>query len=491
MLSGLPRSEQEQILTALMEIEHCQERARSRLLDFTCYTNAHYRPSSTNFHATISEELDKVVSGETKRLILNMPPRHGKSELVSRRLPALFLGKFPQAKVMATANETRLARENCRDVRRVMESVAYRELFPASHLPARSKLRRTSDLIDGPLGGSYRAAGIGANVTGFGFDLGIVDDPYRNRADADSPVVRERIWKWLSGTFLHRADNPDARIVLIMHRWNIDDMVGRLKEEEKAGGTKWRVLSFEAIKGDEHKDYDSRKPGEPLWPERFGLDYLQEYARNSPYDFASLFQQDPRGQGTAEWPADYFPPDLWFDDWPQDLPAVTIALDPSKGKNSKTGDYAAFVIVGRDHGGTLWIDAELVREPAELLVQRAIELHHRFKPMGFACEVNQFQELLKTAIDKEAASQKLIMPLFGYNNMLAKETRIRRLGPVLASKKWRVRNSPGGRLLVKQLQEFPTGMHDDGPDALEMALRLMQELLLGRNNEKVTQLVAR
>jgi predicted phage terminase large subunit-like protein len=185
----------------------------------------------------------------------------------------------------------------------------------------------------------------------------------------------------------------------------------------------------------------------------------------------------------GEWPASYFTSSIWFDDWPKDIAIRTLGLDPSKGKDAKHGDYSAIVRLGRSKDGTLWADADLQRRPTGVIVDAAIEAQRDFRADGFAIETNQFQELLKVEIETKSRAQGIMLPCYGLNNQVNKLVRIRRLGPHLAAGNLRFKaNSPGAKLLVQQLREFPNADHDDGPDGLEMALRLMIYLHNGRSN---------
>jgi predicted phage terminase large subunit-like protein len=188
----------------------------------------------------------------------------------------------------------------------------------------------------------------------------------------------------------------------------------------------------------------------------------------------------------AEWPAEYFPDSIWFDDFPSDAPLIRVsALDPSKGKDAKTGDYAALVDLHVDGEGTLWVDADLRRgQSAEVLSDCAVEHQRTFNPSAFVVESNQFQQLLCILIEQSAARSRILMPLVEINNAVNKLVRIRRLGPYLKAGRVRFRNTPGARLLVDQLREFPEGPHDDGPDAFEMAVRTAAELLAGRDEDR-------
>lgn len=182
----------------------------------------------------------------------------------------------------------------------------------------------------------------------------------------------------------------------------------------------------------------------------------------------------------AEWPPEYFPPSIWFDDWPRSLTIKTIGLDPSKGKDAKSGDYSAIISLGRCKDGILWCEADLARRTAEVIIDATLERQREFQADAVAVETNQFQELLAIQMAAKARQRGMPLPIVQVVNTVNKQVRIRRLGPYLARREIRFRNTKGTRLLVEQLREFPEGQHDDGPDALEMALRSMIELWNGR-----------
>ncbi len=191
----------------------------------------------------------------------------------------------------------------------------------------------------------------------------------------------------------------------------------------------------------------------------------------------------------AEFPGEYFPDSLYFTDWPKDLQFLVIALDPSKGKDAKHGDYSALVALGRCKEGKLWIEADLARRPTTQIVSDGIEFARRVREEtgayleGFGVEANAFQELLADQFVRQTRETGFALPIYKINNTMNKETRIRRLTPDIMSRSLRFRATPGTRLLVQQLQEFPVSDYDDGPDALEMAKRLAVDLWNGKHGK--------
>ena len=223
-----------------------------------------------------------------------------------------------------------------------------------------------------------------------------------------------------------------------------------------------------------------------LWPQVEDLYTLMclraESGRSA---FEREKQNSPLNPDLCEWPETYFTEDIWFDDWPAKPLAKVLALDPSKGSDAHRGDYSAFISMAVDRDGTLYVQADMARRPTPQMVADGVEIYRQFQPHIFGVEANQFQDLLAPEFESAFRKQGLLgIHPWRINNDANKRVRIRRLGPLLAARRLRFKaNCPGTKLLLHQLQEFPLAAHDDGPDALEMALRLATELLASTPND--------
>lgn len=225
-----------------------------------------------------------------------------------------------------------------------------------------------------------------------------------------------------------------------------------------------------------------------LWPEWEDLYTLMALrARDGRSTFEREKQGRPINPEDNEWPESYFDDHIWFDTWPERWQVKTLALDPSKGADSRRSDYSAFVSLMIGHDGVLYVDADLERRPPEQMVSDGADIYQAFQPDGFGVESNAWQDLLGGIFEREFQNRGMIDPApYAISNHVKKQMRIRRLGPLLSQRRIRfLRRSPGCKLLIDQLRDFPDiHAHDDGPDALEMAYRLAKQLLAGAEDDE-------
>jgi predicted phage terminase large subunit-like protein len=323
-------------------------------------------------------------------------------------------------------------------------------------------------------GGGYRAAGIGGDIMGRGASLLSVDEYFKDVEAALSEVQRDKLYEWYLSTSSTRLA-PDGAIVLMATRWHGKDLIGRVLADAEQTGEAWRVVNFPALGSD----------GSALWPEQWPATVLEKrkqqyYVSGYPWMWDALYQQTPPTVLDAEWPQEYFA-DIWADRWPEQRLITVVALDPSLGKTDKS-DYSAYVCVAKGKDYNYYVDANIGRRPSSQMVEDGIVWMDRFRPNAFGVEINQFQELLMPLFRSQIHRVGLTeLDCFGINNdsTAAKLVRIRRLTDHLAKRRIKFIRSPGTSLLVEQLRGFPSHKYDDGPDALEMAVRLCEELLGG------------
>lgn len=331
-------------------------------------------------------------------------------------------------------------------------------------------------------GGECRAIGVGGSLFGFGAHVILIDDYHGSIEKALSNAERDTVHRWYHGTIRNRLnDEHESSIVIIATPYHRDDLMSRLLKEQEQGGDTWDVIKLPAIA--EGPDLLGRNEGEPLWPEKWSIAHLTK-ERNAlamagyPWMFDALYQCNPADALDSEF-SGYINENCFFDEWPKQTACRVMYIDPSLGKSDKS-DYSAIILAAVDVDGMVWIDADLSRRPSTQIAADAIQWHRKFKPDAMAGEANGFQELMLAEIQRIADQEREDICILGVHNSTDKRVRIRRLTPLLAQGRIKFRrNSPGVNLLMEQLKGFPGHKYDDGPDALEGAIRVAGDLLQG------------
>lgn len=296
----------------LLELEKELQRreAAARLAVFLDYTQPNY--DRQWFHTLIADRCQQLMEGTLgkNRLMIFVPPQHGKSEIISRKFPAWALGRNPLYKIVGTSYSADLAKQFSRTIQRTIDSTEYAAVFPNTRLngqncstdASRGYLRNVDIFETVGYGGFYKAVGVGGSLTGTPVDIGIIDDPIKDYAEAHSQVFRDRVWSWYTDVFLTRLHN-ESKQLLIMTRWHEDDLAGRLLAREPE---KWHVVSIPAIREDMSMEEDPREIGEALWEARHSRERLLDAEQRSPRTFASLYQQRPTVEGGNIVKSDWF-----------------------------------------------------------------------------------------------------------------------------------------------------------------------------------------
>jgi predicted phage terminase large subunit-like protein len=334
----------------------------------------------------------------------------------------------------------------------------------------------------------------------------IVCDDLQNDNHISSAELRDASRQWFQGTLLN-AGTPHTNVVNLATALHREALA--LELHRSAGWTsalfpaiqswptntalwdQWETIYCGADKSTAklaaREFYDRHREAMDegavlLWPEVEDLyTLMQMRVESGRTAFEREKQGSPVNPQSCEWPDSYFGEHIWFDNWPSELSVRVIALDPSKGTGARRADYSAYVMVGVDHEGMIYVEADMARRPTPQMVADGAALCRRFPPDAFGVEANQFQELLCNELAAEFARQRVahVLPS-AIHNHVDKLVRIRRLGPYLSMRRLRFHaQSASTRLLVDQLRDFPSGAHDDGPDALEMALRLAEHVCEG------------
>lgn len=469
-----------------------RKQARKSLIAFTRYTFPEYWPAP--HHSLIAEKLEAVANGSIRRLKIRMPPRHGKSELASRRFPAWFLGRDPSRNIIAASYNSDLATDFGREVRNIVGSRRYRAVFSEVAL---SEDSTAANRWHTEQGGMYVAAGIGTAVTGRGAHVLLIDDPFKDREEADSENQREKVWRWYTSTAYTRLERdivPDVTaddelwadllediqagkaapfegaIVLINTRWHEDDLDGRLEAEEARGGDKWEVLDLPAI----------LKDGKALWPNKYPLERLLEIKRAiGERDWSALYQQQPRPDEGLYYKREWF---RWYDEKPKHL-RIYGASDYAVTEGD--GDYTVHLVVGLDPDDNIYVlDVWRAQTTADKWVEAFVDMVATHKPMMWAEENGQILKSVGPLIDKRMRERKTYARREQFASATDKPTRSRSMQGRAAMGKVYLpahkEKHPWVSDFLTELLAFDAGKHDDQVDAFGLIGRMLDEMVAAR-----------
>ncbi|MBR1146686.1 terminase large subunit domain-containing protein [Bradyrhizobium sp. AUGA SZCCT0431] len=432
-----------------------RELARRKLLPFICFNFPDYK---TNWHhELIAEKLERVERGELKRLIVVMPPRHGKSELCSVQFPAWAIGRNKDKNIIEASYSADLATDFGRQVRNIIAGEKYHHLFPSVELAEDSQAKGKWN-TNGR--GAYNAVGVGGATTGKGADILIIDDPVKNRQDAESEVVRESTWNWYTSVARTRL-SPQGAIIIPLTRWHDDDLVGRILRSENA--SEWEVLHLPAIATE---DEQYRKRGDALWADHFSLDILESTKRDiGSYDWSALYQGNPLDSESQEFRKDFFQYRSEADLNEKRLNRyLTIDLAFS---DKETADNIGFCD-NRVDGTNRWnLRAWGRKLSPKDFIDYLFVLHreNNYLQMGILDKHSQYTIVIKPFIEEECRKRNIFLPISTIKTQeTSKELRIRALIPRYLNQA--VYHLEGACVdLETELLRFPKGVHDDVADA--------------------------
>ena len=436
--------------------------AAERLIAFTELTFPRYR--TAGHHRTIAGHLERIERGELDRLMLLVPPRHGKSELASIRFPAWFLGRQPHKQFISVSAAVELASDFGRTVRNTINSAEYRGVFD-TELAEDSQAK---DKWHTKQGGVYLAAGIGTQILGRGGDVVLIDDPYKSMQEAMSEVTRKNVWDWYRGTLYNRLQ-PGGAIVIINHRMHEDDLSGRLLAEQAAGGDKWEVVELPAISD----------KGAALWPDAYPIEALERIKRNSsPRFWSALYQQNPTPDD-----GDYFKAE-WLKTYVNQPPLETLAVYGASdyAVTADGGDYTVHVAVGVDPDGHMYL-LDLWRKQAssDVWVEAFCDLVKKYKPREWAEEQGQIRSGIGPFLDKMQRERSAYVYRRDFPTRGDKAVRAQSIRGRMALDGLYLPSNAGWLAdLRSELLSFPAGKHDDIVDALGLVGQLLDTISVGQ-----------
>lgn len=318
----------EELIAGILQAQELLKRqARVNFKKFVLYTKEDYDPQW--FHSLICEKLDAFERGEIKKMMIFLPPQHGKSELTTRKFPAYLMGKNPKTKVGIVSYNSTIAGGFNRSIQRTIDSLEYLELFPKTklneskfHNDREQDKQRSMEQID-ILGteGSIKTIGRGGSLTGFPLDIGIIDDPIKDREEAMSETVRAALYNWYVDVFKTRLHNNSQQLI-IQTRWHEHDLAGQILAKEND----WVVIKLPALRTRDVNDYDPREEGQALWPARHSRESIEEIKLKNQVTFNSLYQQDPKPNTEILVYKDW----IEIPQWPPQLTEFSWGLDFGK-----------------------------------------------------------------------------------------------------------------------------------------------------------------
>jgi predicted phage terminase large subunit-like protein len=405
-------------------------------------------------HKIMADKFNKVARGELKRIIINMAPRHTKSEFSSYLLPAWMIGRNPKLKIIQATHTTELAVRFGRKAKHLIDSEEYQKIYP-------TKLREDSKAAgrwETNEGGEYFAAGVGGSITGRGADLLIIDDPHSEQ-DALNPNALDRTWEWYTSGPRQRLQ-PGGIIVVVMTRWNMKDLTGRLINAQKeTKADQWEVIEFPAILPN----------NKPVWPEYWKLEELESVkASLSIGKWNAQYQQNPTAEEGSIIKRE------WWNLWEKDLPPLyhVIQSYDTAFLKKETADYSAITTWGvfypsEDSGPNL-ILLDVVKDRFEFpeLRRVAMEQYNYWKPESVIVEGKASGMPLTFELRKQG------IPVINYTPSRGndKHARVNAVAPLFEAGQIWATDDKFTEEVIEECAAFPYGDHDDLVDSMTQAV---------------------
>ena len=461
-ITSLPVSDQQEILDLINELEDSEnkEKARDSFIGFV----KHAWPAfiEGRHHKIMADAFDRVARGDLKRLIVNMPPRHTKSEFASYLLPAWFLGNFPDKKIIQTAHTAELSVGFGRKVRNLVDSDDFKKIFSQVSLRSDSK---AAGRWSTNKGGEYFAIGVGGAVTGKGADLLIIDDPHSEQeGQSADPSVFDKVYEWYTSGPRQRLQ-PGGAIIVVMTRWHKRDLTGQIikSSAQRTGSDEWEVIEFPAL----------MPSGKPLWPEFWPQDELDALKNELPAPkWNAQYQQNPTSEEGAlvkrEWWRE------WGDDDPPYCEFIIQSWDTAFLKTQRS-DYSACTTWGvfympDDNGmqqaNLILMDSHKERLEFPELKKKAYEMWADWQPDAFVVEAKAAGVPLIFELRQMGIPVAEYTPSRG-NDKIA---RVNAVADLFASGMVWAPKRRFAEEVIEEFAAFPAGEHDDLVDSSTQAL---------------------
>jgi predicted phage terminase large subunit-like protein len=430
-------------------------------------------------HDALARALEEVEKGSIPFLIVCTPPRHGKSEQVSRRFPAWYIGRHPAHNVIVSTYSDTFAEDFGAEVRSIMNAPAYKQVFPNVKLQrggtAKDRLQTTE-------GGLLFFVGRGGGLTGRGGHVLICDDLIKDDREASSPAIRDQAWNWFVKVAMSRRMGLKL-VIMTFTRWHADDPIGRLTDPENSHynaklAAKIKIINLPAIAEDD--DPLGRKPGELLWPERFDAEFIEEQHALDPVGFSALYQQRPSaadGDLFKRENAHYYKPD--------ELPAelrIYSASDHAVGTKQRN-DPTCLLTVGIDRQSNIYmLDCYWQRQKTDIVTEQMIDMAELRKPLLWWAEKGHISMSIGPFLRKRMNERQVYINLREIVPAGDKPTRAQSFaGRYAMGKVFFPKNANWTERAINELLAFPTGLHDDFVDTCSLiGLGLQSQFKPGR-----------
>ncbi len=467
------RALQEQI--ALLKRQAAAYDARDDFMQFVKFTCPHPEAphdvtkstyQDARHHRAIAHVIEEVEAGGIPFLILTMPPRHGKSELVSRRLPAWYVGRHPTENVVVATYNDNFAADFGAEVRRIMVSPAYRQVFPEVRL---ARGGGAKDRLQTLQGGLLTFVGRGGSLTGRGAHILICDDLIKDAEEARSKAIRDQAWEWFTKVAMSRRMGKKL-VVITFTRWHADDPIGRLTDPENPCynpkiASKIKVINLPAIAEDD--DPLGRAPGEPLWPDgpdKFDLDFLEEQRALDPLGFEALYQQRPTVADGVLFRRENV---RFYDQMPETL-RFYCASDHAVSTEQRA-DSTVLLKGGVDANGDIYlVDCWWQKARTDQVVEAMLSMGGgNMRPLIWWAEKGHISKSIGPFLYKRMAETQTYFNVVEVTPSKDKETRAQAIAArVGMGRVFFPRDAWWTQKAVEQLLAFPNGLHDDFVDAL-------------------------
>lgn len=425
-------------------------------------------------HRLLIRELEAVARGETRRLMIFMPPGSAKSTYASDLFPAWYLAQGAGRNIITASNTADLAKSFSRRVRGRVRN--------HGRLLGYGLVREAEELWDTDNGGQYRAAGAGGTITGLRADLAVIDDPIKGREEADSETRREKVWSWYQDDLQTRL-KPGAAIVLVQTRWHEDDLAGRLLAHE-AGS--WRTLVVPMV-AESPDDPLGRAPGEYLWSDDaygYAADIRDRQSRILSRTWSALYQQRPAPES-----GDYFKRE-WLRPVPTMPPRSSMRVYGASdyAVTSDGGDFTVHVVVGMDSDGRLWLlDMWRGQASSDVWVEAFCDLVRQWKPIGWAEETGQIKSGVGPWLDRRMRERQAYVARRQFPTRGDKAVRAQSIRGRMALDGLHIPASAAWRAdFEAELMAFPAGKHDDQVDALGLVGQLLDVMVPAAKTQRAT-----